>query len=212
MWRHRYSNQWIWHVQWTGTPEPLNIRRGSALTKWWRKKKLNPTTTSPSLFIGTQTLKGLASGASAHSSSARKIRRAYPTFFFFFFSLFLFSPTLPRFFFLLLFLHLRVEAALFCWRRGGRMGPSHAGQLFGGEKRAEWAARDARTDASWSSIERQWLNMLSGIQDAAASLLYCAEMCELPRDMDLGNYLPAWYVCSCIFICLFCAQFNASNA
>lgn len=111
MWRHRYSNQWIWHVQWTGTPELLNIRRGSALTKWSgeKKKKKKPTPPpSPSLFIGTEELKGLTSGASAHSSKARKIRRAYPTFFS------LFSYSLRPFF----FLHLRTEAALFCWRWG----------------------------------------------------------------------------------------------
>lgn len=96
MWRHRYSNQWIWHVQWTGTPELLNIRRGSALTKWSgeKKKKKKPTPPpSPSLFIGTEELKGLTSGASAHSSKARKIRRAYPTFFS------LFSYSLRPFFF-----------------------------------------------------------------------------------------------------------------
>lgn len=66
MWRHRYSNRWMWHVQWTGTPELLNIRRGSALTKRWQegKKKAAPPATSSSLFIGTEALKGLTSGAS----------------------------------------------------------------------------------------------------------------------------------------------------
>lgn len=129
MWRHRYSNQWIWHVQWTGTPERLNIRRGSALTKWSQKKKKPNPTTSPSLFIGTEALKGLTSGASAHSSEARKIRRAYPTFF----SLFLFSSTLP-FLPLLFFFFIYV----FCWRWGGGTHGTIAGELL--EKRTEWAA------------------------------------------------------------------------
>lgn len=131
MWRHRYSNQWIWHVQWTGTPERLNIRRGSALTKWsQKKKKKKPNPTSPSLFIGTEALKGLTSGASAHSSEARKIRRAYPTFF----SLFLFSSTLPFLPPSLFFFFIYV----FCWCWGGGTHGTIAGELL--EKRTEWAA------------------------------------------------------------------------
>lgn len=135
MWRHRYSNQWIWHVQWTGTPERLNIRRGSALTKWSQKKKKKPNpTTSPSLFIGTEALKGLTSGASAHSSEARKIRRAYPTFF----SLFLFSSTLPFLPPSFFFLHLRLLLAL-----GRGHAWDHRRGTFG---EADWVGgRDAQT-------------------------------------------------------------------
>lgn len=189
MWRHRYSNQWIWHVQWTGTPERLNIRRGSALTKWSQKKKKkkpNPTT-SPSLFIGTEALKGLTSGASAHSSEARKIRRAYPTFF----SLFLFSSTLP---FLPPSLFFSSSTSFVGAGEGARMGPSQ-----GNFWRSGLSGRPGRANASWSCGERQWLSVLSGIQDAASASVYC-EMCALPGDMDLGNYLLAWKR-----VCLFCA-------
>lgn len=100
-----------------GTPELLNLRRGSALTKWWQKKPSNPAT-SPSLFIGTEELKGLTSGASAHSCKARKIRRAYPTFFSPF-SYFLWGFFPPFFFNYTCW----SEAALFWevrWGRGGR--------------------------------------------------------------------------------------------
>lgn len=64
------------------------------------------------------------------------------------------------------------------------MGPSQ-----GNFWRSGLSGRPGRTNASWSCGGRQWLSMLSGIQDSASSV-YC-EMCALPRDMDLGNYLLA---------------------
>lgn len=195
MWRHRYSNQWIWHVQWTGTPELLNIRRGSALTKW--SQKPNPTT-SPSLFIGTEALKGLTSGASAHTSEARKIRRAYPTSFF---SPFLFSPTLPFFFFRFIFV-LKPRSFV---GAGGRVGPSQ-----GNFWRSGLSGRPGRTDASWSCGGRQWLTTLSGIKDAP-SCVSC-ELCALPRDMDLGNYLLARMCVRHVLRRIQSASFNAPNA
>lgn len=102
------------------------------------------------------------------------------------------------------FLHLRVEAAVFCWRLGGRMGPSQ-----GNFWRSGLSGRPVRTDASWSCGGRQWLTiMLSGIQDTASSV-HC-EVCALPRDMDLGNYLLA---CPVFFVFFpQCLSFNASNA
>lgn len=86
----------------------------------------------------------------------------------------------PRF-----FLHLRVEAAVFCWRWGDAWDPRR-GTFW----RSGLSGRPVRTDASWSCGGRQWLTtMLSGIQDTAPSV-HC-ELCALPRDMDLGNYLLA---------------------
>lgn len=71
----------------------------------------------------------------------------------FFFSSLSLSPPLRR----LLFLHLRVEAALLLLALGGkRMGPAQRGTFW--EKRTEWAAGTHRQDASWSCGGRQWLN------------------------------------------------------
>lgn len=105
-----------------------------------------------------------------------------------------FSYSLRLSLFFPLFLHLRVEAAVFCWRRGGgdeggrRMGDPRRGTFFFffffGE--ADRVGDRGRTDASWSCGERQWLTMLSGIQDVYS------QMCALPRDMDLGNYPPGF--------------------
>lgn len=53
----------------------------------------------------------------------------------------LFSPLFLFFNFFFLILHLRVEAAVFCWRWGAEGGGTHgtlAGELL--EKRTEWAA------------------------------------------------------------------------
>lgn len=77
---------------------------------------------------------------------------------------------------------------------GARMGPSQ-----GNFWRSGLSGRPGRANASWSCGERQWLSVLSGIQDAASASVYC-EMCALPGDMDLGNYLLAWKR-----VCLFCA-------
>lgn len=74
------------------------------------------------------------------------------------------------------------------------MGPSQ-----GNFWRSGLSGRPGRANASWSCGERQWLSVLSGIQDAASASVYC-EMCALPGDMDLGNYLLAWKR-----VCLFCA-------
>lgn len=186
MWRHRYSNQWIWHVQWTGTPERLNIRRGSALTKWSQKKK--PTPPPPHLFSLAQrrwkdALVGLLHILPRLGKSGGHIPHSSP----FSYSLRLSPPPPPLF-----FLHLRVETAVFCWRWRGRMGPSQ-----GNFWRSGLSGRPGRANASWSCGEHQWLSMLSGIQDPASSVR--SEMCALPRDVDLGNYLLAWNAC------LFCA-------
>lgn len=74
------------------------------------------------------------------------------------------------------------------------MGPSQ-----GNFWRSGLSGRPGRANTSWSCGERQWLSVLSGIQDAASASVYC-EMCALPGDMDLGNYLLAWKR-----VCLFCA-------
>lgn len=74
------------------------------------------------------------------------------------------------------------------------MGPSQ-----GNFWRSGLSGRPGRANASWSCGERQWLSVLSGIQDAASASVYC-EMCALPGDMDLGNYLLAWKR-----VCWFCA-------
>jgi len=158
-------------------------------------KTPNPTT-SPSLFIGTEELKGLTSGASAHSSVARKIRRAYPTFF----SLFLFSPTLlffSSFFFFIYVLRPRSFVGA-----GGRMGPSQGNFWSSG-----LSGRPGRTNVSWSCGERQWFSTRSGIQ-VAASPVY-SEKRALPHDMDLGNYLLVLNACELVLCCSHCAFFNA---
>lgn len=141
------------------------------------RKKPNPTT-SPSLFIGTEALKGLTSGASAHSSEARKIRRAYPTFFSFFYSL-----RLSPFFFFFIFV-LKPQSFV---GAGGRMGP-----LQGNFWRSSLSGRPGRANASWSCCGRHWLTMLSGIQDISS--VYC-KICGLRCDVDLGNYLYARVSC-----------------
>lgn len=64
------------------------------------------------------------------------------------------------------------------------MGPSQGN--FSG---SGLSGRPEPTNASWSCVGREWLTMLPGIQDAASSV--ASEICALPRDMDLGNYLQA---------------------
>lgn len=131
MWRHRYSNQWIWHVQWTGTPERLNIRRGSALTKWsQKKKKKNPTPPPPHLFSLAQrrwkdSLVGLLHILPRLGKSGGHIPHSSP---------FSYSLRLSLFCPLLFFFFIYV----FCWRWGGGTHGTIAGELL--EKRTEWAA------------------------------------------------------------------------
>lgn len=87
----------------------------------------------------------------------------------------------------------------------GRMGPSQGNFWRSGQ-----SGRPGRTNASWSCGGRQWLTVLCGIQDTASSV--CCEMCALPCDMDLGNYLLAWNVFLSFFLCrVHCASFKAAN-
>lgn len=56
MWRHRYSNQWLWHVQQTGTPKGWikGVSQPYMISK-------NPTPL-PFFSLGTEALKGPAIG------------------------------------------------------------------------------------------------------------------------------------------------------